>query len=149
MSFEREAAAKIARLGIGVAHLAVLLCVATSGAAGQTQRQTFGEEGRLFSRAETDDGRDAYYLLERASYVGEDSRGFMGRVRIVRNYKSGGYEVLFREFTVACHQADDGPVVIWRTDETGKTDAVTSLEINSPERAPTRTELAQVNLYWA
>ncbi len=139
---------RITVLRFWVAQLALLLVIHASGTIGQAQRQTYGEEGRLFSASETDKSTDVYYLLERTWAPGEDRRGFIGRLRIVRTYKVGGYEILFREFYVTCYDAG-GPLSAQLTEPGGDGGNNVGAEVGDSEGAPSNGDKPLVNLYWA
>ena len=107
--------------------------------------KTYGDDGRLFSS-----GNDDYYLLSIRSYVSEDSSGYQGKVRIVKKYPGGGYELKFRDFIARCNAPFDHEVqIMWS--ETGKDDyaSIPSVPIKSPNKLPSPDAKESYNLYWA
>lgn len=128
--------------GAGLTVAATLVIGSTLNAEELGPIKTYGDYGRLFSS-----GKDDYYLLSIRSYVTEDSSGYQGRVRIVKKFPGGGYELKFKDFVARCNAPFDHEVqIMWS--EAGKNDYV-SIPIKSPNKLPSPDIKESYNLYWA
>ncbi len=103
----------------------------------------FGDDGRLFSS-----GRSDYYVLSIQPYMSEDSVGYQGKVRIVKKYEGGGYEVKYKDFIARCKAPFDHMIqIMWS--ESGKEDYSDTVPIKYPNKPPPPEARDSYNLYWA
>jgi len=107
------------------------------------QIQSYGPEGRLYSR----DGDDEYYLLSRQSYLTEDSSGYEGQIS-VKTYSGGGYQVKIMRFTARCRAPFDNFTYVW-IGEPEDDSAQTTTNIQRADNRPSKAHKTAYNLYWA
>lgn len=106
--------------------------------------QTYGDDGRAFSS-----GKDDYFLLSRTQFGenDEDISGYLGEVRVVHHFDGGGYEILLKDYRVACRAEENSATVVWyKTGDHSDPDTVT---IRSPNKSPKASVKESYNLYWA
>jgi hypothetical protein len=107
-----------------------------------TDAQQYGENGRLFSS-----GADEYFLLSKMLEQHEDAVGYTGQVRVVHNYRGGGYEMIMKDYTARCEAADSTFSVTWSN--TGDQGVPLVVRIGRPDRKPKSSQRESYNLYWA
>jgi hypothetical protein len=103
--------------------------------------EEYGADGRLFSS-----GSDEYFLLSKTSDQRENSSGYRGQTRVVHHFRTGGFEVLMKDYTAWCVTADNYPSVSWST--TGDANTPVTIPIRSMSK-PKSQQKESYNLYWA
>lgn len=101
----------------------------------------YGDEGRLFSA-----GKDEYFLLSRAARSGEGEGDYIGQVRVLHNFSGGGYEILMKDYVVAC-TGDNGPAITWF--KAGDHGLPVTITATYPDKHPPENKKESYNLYWA
>jgi hypothetical protein len=132
-------------------YFAVLFCVALNISARSQEDvgplETFGTEGRPFST-----GRNDYYLLSRQHHLNEDFNGYDGRVRKIKRFEGGGYEIELKEFVIQCSSPahpDMTSYVIWYDDGQKDISEGYQVDIRNPTKFPGEGKKDSYNLYWA
>ena len=132
----------IRKIGISISA-ACLFSIGAAVAQDLGDIQSYGQDGRLFSKGNSD-----YYLLTRQSAGTDDSAGFVGQVRIVKKYAGGGYEEVTENYMVRCKAINRRTEVMTFKQEE-KPDSANLIEIDNPDRKPSKNKIAIYNLYWA
>jgi hypothetical protein len=103
--------------------------------------EEYGSDGRLFSS-----GSDEYFLLSKTPDQREDASGYRGQTRVVHHFRTGGFEVLMKDYTAWCVTTDNKPSVVWSN--AGDTNAAVAVPIGNT-LAPRSNQKESYNLYWA
>jgi hypothetical protein len=130
---------------VRAAVLALVISVGGKSSLSQEMRpvQTYGQDGRLFNSGTID-----YFLISRQRYVSEDSSGYEGDVRAVKNYPGGAYEIIMKHYIARCVAPFDNNVqVIWSNP--GDDSNFNSVNIIRPNKFPGQDNKESYNLYWA
>jgi hypothetical protein len=130
---------------VRVAVLAFVISIGDNSSQSQEMgpAQTYGQDGRLFSSGTID-----YFLISRQRYVSEDSSGYEGDVRAVKNYPGGGYEIILKHYIARCVAPFDNNVqVIWSNP--GDESNSNSVKIVRPDKFSGQENRESYNLYWA
>lgn len=98
--------------------------------------------GRLYSR-----DRGEYYLISCQTYTSNDSKGYTGKLRIVKNYSDDGYEVKTIYYTARCYTQFDDVTYVSITESEATSGSLT--DVRRANKKPGRTDKHAHPLYWA
>jgi len=104
--------------------------------------EEYGADGRLFSS-----GSDEYFLLSKTPDQREDSSGYRGQTRVVHHFRTGGFEILMKDYAAWCVTTDNNPSVAWSN--VGDTNAPPVTVPIRITRKPKSQQKESYNLYWA
>ena len=75
------------------------------------QVESFGDDGKFFSKSVNATETRSYYLLTRQTHVSETVNGYEGDARVVIENKNGGFEVKLFHYGVYCTVTGNHPSV--------------------------------------